>query len=73
MNPALGGGFGPGHKVIKGYDLVGDAYTGSNTPVPDSDPLDNCGAASGASGKKLRVKLVICFAMIYSIIPFNII
>lgn len=47
----MGGGFGKGYKVIKGYDLVGDAYTGSNTPKPDSDPLDACGAASGASGK----------------------
>ncbi|KAF9010760.1 pyrolysin [Cyathus striatus] len=41
-HPALGGGFGPGHKVVGGYDFVGDAYTGSNTPVPDSDPLDQC-------------------------------
>jgi subtilisin family serine protease len=23
-------------------DLVGDAYNGSNTAVPDNDPLDNC-------------------------------
>lgn len=51
MHPALGGGFGKGFKVIKGYDLVGDAYTGLNTPKPDSDPLDDCGADSGASGK----------------------
>ncbi|KAI0786595.1 subtilisin-like protease [Abortiporus biennis] len=41
-HPVLGGGFGPGHKVIGGYDLVGDAFTGSNTPVPDNDPLDEC-------------------------------
>ena len=38
-NPTLGGGFGPGFKVAGGYDLVGDNYDGSNTPVPDSDPL----------------------------------
>jgi hypothetical protein len=56
MHPALGGGFGPGFKVVKGYDLVGDAYTGSNTPVPDSDPIDTCGAASGASGKNFILK-----------------
>lgn len=37
-HPALGGGFGPGHKVVAGYDLVGDDYTGENTPVPDADP-----------------------------------
>ncbi|KAG8885080.1 hypothetical protein FRB97_002245 [Tulasnella sp. 331] len=41
-HPTLGGGFGPGHKVYGGYDFVGDNYTGSNTPVPDNDPLDQC-------------------------------
>ncbi|PPQ90634.1 hypothetical protein CVT25_006617 [Psilocybe cyanescens] len=41
-HPTLGGAFGPGHKVIGGFDFVGDAYTGANTPVPDSDPLDQC-------------------------------
>jgi hypothetical protein len=41
-HPALGQGFGAGFKVAGGYDLVGDAYTGANTPVPDSDPLDQC-------------------------------
>lgn len=55
----MGGGFGKGFKVTKGYDLVGDAYTGSNTPKPDSDPLDNCGAASGASGHGTHVSGII--------------
>ncbi|TFK92708.1 subtilisin-like protease [Polyporus arcularius HHB13444] len=58
-NPFLGGAFGPGNKVIDGFDFVGDAYgecckhpsrtvrcsrcfVGTNTPVPDSDPLDQC-------------------------------
>ncbi|PPR04383.1 hypothetical protein CVT26_004221 [Gymnopilus dilepis] len=41
-HPFLGGGIGPGHKVIGGFDFVGDAYDGTNTPVPDSDPLDQC-------------------------------
>ncbi|KEP44972.1 minor extracellular protease vpr protein, partial [Rhizoctonia solani 123E] len=39
-HPALGAGFGPGHKVIGGYDFVGDNYTGlpeSPPPVPDDD------------------------------------
>jgi len=27
-HPTLGAGFGPGHKVIGAYDLVGDAYNG---------------------------------------------
>lgn len=41
-HPALGGGFGKGHKIALGYDFVGDAYTGDNTPVPDPDPLATC-------------------------------
>ncbi|KAI0684940.1 subtilisin-like protease [Cytidiella melzeri] len=41
-HPLLGGGIGPGHKVIGGFDFVGDAYNGSNTPMPDNDPLDQC-------------------------------
>ncbi|EJU04161.1 subtilisin-like protease [Dacryopinax primogenitus] len=41
-NPWLGGCFGPGCKVALGWDLVGDAYNGTNTPMPDPDPLDQC-------------------------------
>lgn len=41
-HPALGGCFGEGCLVAYGFDLVGDDYDGSNTPVPDPDPLDTC-------------------------------
>ncbi|KAF8524711.1 pyrolysin [Hysterangium stoloniferum] len=41
-NPVLGGAFGPGNKVAGGFDFVGDAFDGTNTPVPDNDPLDQC-------------------------------
>ncbi|KAK0213189.1 pyrolysin [Desarmillaria ectypa] len=41
-HPALGGAIGPGNKVIGGYDFVGNAYNGANTPQPDNDPLDQC-------------------------------
>ncbi|KAF7361610.1 Subtilisin-like protease [Mycena venus] len=41
-HPLLGGGFGPGFKVIGGYDFVGDAFNGQNAPRPDNDPLDEC-------------------------------
>ncbi|ESK92042.1 hypothetical protein Moror_10326 [Moniliophthora roreri MCA 2997] len=42
-NAALGSGFGPGFKVVGGYDYVGDNYTGPGSiPVPDPDPLDQC-------------------------------
>ncbi|KAG1054313.1 hypothetical protein G6F43_003674 [Rhizopus delemar] len=59
MLPALGGGFGKGYKVVTGYDLVGDQYNGDNTPVPDPDPLDACGVASGASGHGTHVSGII--------------
>ncbi|KAK4041343.1 peptidase S8/S53 domain-containing protein [Parachaetomium inaequale] len=42
LHPALGGCFGPGCLVSYGTDLVGDAFNGANTPIPDPDPLDNC-------------------------------
>ncbi|KAL5435994.1 hypothetical protein PMIN07_003893 [Paraphaeosphaeria minitans] len=42
LHPALGGGFGAGHLVSYGTDLVGDNYNGFNTPVPDDDPIDEC-------------------------------
>ncbi|EJD47452.1 subtilisin-like protein [Auricularia subglabra TFB-10046 SS5] len=41
-HPALGGKFGPGNKVIGGYDLVGDYWYGDNFLEPDDDPLDTC-------------------------------
>jgi subtilisin family serine protease len=52
-HPALGGCFGPGCKIGGGTDLVGNNYTGFNTPVPGiipflteitggPDPLDQC-------------------------------
>ncbi|CCA71532.1 related to subtilisin-like serine protease [Serendipita indica DSM 11827] len=40
LNPSLGGGIGSNFLVKGGYDFVGDAYTGGNTPVPDDDPMD---------------------------------
>ncbi|QRW07894.1 pyrolysin [Ceratobasidium sp. AG-Ba] len=44
-HPDLGSGIGPNYKVIGGYDLVGDDYTGAPDtppPKPDNDPLDKC-------------------------------
>ncbi|KAJ7091118.1 peptidase S8/S53 domain-containing protein [Mycena epipterygia] len=41
-HPLLGSGFGPGYKVFGGYDFVGDAFNGEDTPSPDDDPLDEC-------------------------------
>ncbi|RAL59204.1 hypothetical protein DID88_006659 [Monilinia fructigena] len=48
--PALGGGFGPGYKVAFGTDLVGDDYIGTNTPVPDDDPMDCYGHGTHVAG-----------------------
>ncbi|KAL2161782.1 hypothetical protein VTH06DRAFT_7566 [Thermothelomyces fergusii] len=42
LHEALGGCFGPDCLVSYGTDLVGDDFNGSNTPVPDPDPMDNC-------------------------------
>ncbi len=51
-DPAL---FGPAAPKVKGgTDLVGDAYNGSNTPVPDSNPLD-CKSTSGSVGHGTHV------------------
>lgn len=42
-HPALGGCFGEGCLVSKGYDFVGDNFRlGINEPEPDGDPMDNC-------------------------------
>src|SRR5438128_11599163 len=47
-NPAY---FGPAAPKVKGgFDLVGNAYTGNNTPVPDPNPLDCNGHGSHTSG-----------------------
>jgi subtilisin family serine protease len=49
-HPALGGCFGEGCKVAFGKDLVGDAYTGINTPVPGDDPMDCVGHGTHVAG-----------------------
>ena len=53
-HPALGGCFGEGCLVSYGYDLVGDDYTGRNTPVPDNDPQDCAGHGTHVSGIIVR-------------------
>ncbi len=45
-HPDLGGGFGPGYRVVTGYDFVGDRFDASGSggaliPHPDRDP-DDC-------------------------------
>ncbi|EUC44067.1 hypothetical protein COCMIDRAFT_6555 [Bipolaris oryzae ATCC 44560] len=49
-HPALGGCFGPDCLVAKGYDFTGDAYNGTNTPVPDDDPMDCLGHGTHVAG-----------------------
>jgi len=52
-HPALGGCFGPGCRVAKGFDFVGDAYdAGAATPVitPDPDPDDCAGHGTHVAG-----------------------
>jgi len=33
-HPSLGGAIGPGHKVIGGFDFVGDAFDGVHFIIP---------------------------------------
>ncbi|KJZ76416.1 hypothetical protein HIM_04145 [Hirsutella minnesotensis 3608] len=49
-HPALGGCFGKGCLVAFGTDLVGDNYNGSNTAVPDPDPMDCGGHGTHVAG-----------------------
>lgn len=42
-HPGLGGCFGPGCKVVGGWDFIGDYAVDPSEAVPDSDPLDTCG------------------------------
>lgn len=47
-NPLYFGPLSP--KVKGGFDLVGDAYNGSNAPAPDPNPLDCNGHGSHTAG-----------------------
>lgn len=49
-HPALGGGYGPGYKIIGGYDFVGDGEWPYADAVPDDDPMDNIGHGTHVSG-----------------------
>jgi uncharacterized repeat protein (TIGR01451 family) len=40
----------PTAKVVGGYDFAGDAYTASNAPVPDPDPMDCNGHGTHVAG-----------------------
>jgi subtilisin family serine protease len=52
-HPDLGGCFGPGCRVEKGFDLVGDAFNADDeTPIiaPDPDPDDCAGHGTHVAG-----------------------
>ncbi|KAF9363193.1 hypothetical protein BGX34_004657 [Mortierella sp. NVP85] len=49
-HPALGGCFGEGCKIAFGYDFVGDAFDGKNTPMPSDTPMDCAGHGSHVAG-----------------------
>ncbi|KAG6170215.1 hypothetical protein E4U51_001028 [Claviceps purpurea] len=50
LHPDLGGCYGKGCLVSFGHDFVGDAYNGTNTPVPDEDPMDCEGHGTHVAG-----------------------
>ncbi|KAG6032065.1 hypothetical protein E4U40_006574 [Claviceps sp. LM458 group G5] len=50
LHPALGGCFGKDCLVSFGHDFAGDAYNGTNTPVPGEDPMDCAGHGSHVAG-----------------------
>ncbi|KAG6305678.1 hypothetical protein E4U45_008487 [Claviceps purpurea] len=50
LHPALGGCYGKDCLVSFGHDFVGDAYNGTNTPVPGEDPMDCRGHGSHVAG-----------------------
>jgi minor extracellular serine protease Vpr len=54
-HPDLGGGFGPGHRVVTGFDFVGDRFNASGSggaliPHPDNDPDDCNGHGTHVAG-----------------------
>jgi len=49
VGTAVAGSF-PTAKVVGGTDFAGDAYTGTNAPVPDANPMDCNGHGSHVSG-----------------------
>jgi len=56
-HPDLGGGFGPGNRVVTGWDFVGDDFNADPTsdafnpvPSPDPDPDDCNGHGTHVSG-----------------------
>ena len=55
-HPDLGGGFGPGFRVARGYDFVGDRYDAGisggryQIPHPDGDPDDCNGHGTHVAG-----------------------
>ena len=54
-HPDLGGGFGPGRRVVTGYDFVGDRYDAEGSgnaqiPHPDTDPDDCNGHGTHVAG-----------------------
>jgi len=50
-HPSLGGAIGPGHKIIGGYDYVGDNFTG----LPESSPVPDPDVSSGSTICRVRV------------------
>ncbi|KAJ8090060.1 hypothetical protein PM082_018640 [Marasmius tenuissimus] len=49
-HPVLGNGYGKGHKIIGGYDFVGDLWNTTSPSKPDDDPMDCYGHGTHVTG-----------------------
>ncbi|KAK0451334.1 peptidase S8/S53 domain-containing protein [Desarmillaria tabescens] len=50
IHEPLDGGYGPGCKIIGGYDFVGDGEWPYGDAAPDDDPMDDIGHGTHVSG-----------------------
>jgi hypothetical protein len=49
-----------------GYDHVGDAYNGTNVPIPDADPIDCGGHRTYVKGLVVALSIILLtFALIH--------
>ncbi|KAI8972688.1 peptidase S8/S53 domain-containing protein [Pilobolus umbonatus] len=60
-HPAFGGGIGPDHKILFGYDIAGDIFekVDPNIPYPDNNPIYTCDGGVMADSHGTHVAAII--------------